>query len=229
MNVSVILPAYVPEQLLEMTRRCLDSFKATAPLGYQFVVIDNGSSRTASNLLQRRADVYLRYEEPIGYARAANIGLAIASHEWLCVLNTDIEFRRAGWLDNFGHDYVLGPGGVLSAMDDGREGLVYDESWFSTWFTHRDVIRRVGYFDESMPFRFHDQDYAIRVKLAGLEVMRTGNVPVSHVNMATYSLMSPVDDPAEAQMMRERWGALNFAEWLAHENVERLGEPSPAV
>lgn len=204
---------------MEMTRRCLDSLKATGPMGYEFVVIDNGSCRGASQLLSRRADHYLRYEEPIGYARAANIGLAVAQHDWLCVLNTDLEFCSDGWLEMFHADYLETPGGILAAMDDGRQGIVYDESWFSCWFTHRSVVQRVGYFDESLPFRFHDQDYAIRVHRAGYRVMRTGNVPVSHVNMATYSLMSPVDDPVEAALMRERWGAATYAEWLSRQPV----------
>lgn len=222
MSYSIVLPAYVPEQLIDMTRKCLDSLKATEE-DYELVVIDNGSCRAASQFLGRSngadADHYIRYEEPIGYARAANIGLAVAQHDWLCVINTDIEWQSEGWLDQFRIDYEQTVGGVLSAMDDGRQEFVYDESWFSCWFTHRDVIRQVGYFDESLPFRFHDQDYAIKVHQAGLRVMRTPNVPVSHVNMATYSLMSPVDDPVEAALMRERWGAVNFAEWLAQQSV----------
>jgi len=229
MTVSVVLPAYVPEKLVEMTRTHLDSLRDTAE-GYELIIVDNGSCPEAREMMGLRASHYLRYEEPIGYGRAANIGLAVARHDWLCVLNTDIQFCSEGWLDQFQADYEGTPGGVLSAIDDGREGIIYDESWFSCWFTHRDTIRRVGYFDESMPFRFHDQDYAIRVHLAGLRVMRTGNVPVSHVNMATYSLMSPVDDPVEAQLMRDRWGAVNFAEWLArNENLAGLGANTPAV
>jgi len=226
---SVILPAYVPESLVEMTRTCLDSLKATAD-PHELIIVDNGSCSGAREMMGLRASQFLRYEQPIGYGRAANIGLAVAKHDWLCVINTDLQWCSDGWLEQFQTDYRETEGGVLSAMDDGREGIVYDESWFSCWFTHRDVIRKVGYFDESMPFRFHDQDYAIRVHRAGLRVMRTGNVPVSHVNMATYSLMSPVDDPVEAQLMRDRWGAVTFGEWLGrNENLAGLGANTPAV
>jgi GT2 family glycosyltransferase len=214
MTVSVIIPAYVPnEKLLEVTRRCLDSLKVTAE-GYELVVIDNGSIRLACQYLKRPADLYLRYDEPIGYARAANIGLAVAGFDWLCVVNTDIEFQREGWLETFKEDYAGTPGGILSAQDEGREGIVYDESWFSCWITQREVVQRVGYFDEAMGFRFHDQDYAIRVKQAGLEVMRTGNVPVGHINSATYNTMGRNEDPAEREMMRRKWGCDLFADWI---------------
>lgn len=218
--ISVILPAYVPnEQLLEVTRRCLQSLKATEN-AYQLVIIDNGSTRTASQLLKRDADIYLRYEEPLGYARAANIGLAVSDQNWLCVINTDIEWCSEDWIGAFLADWVeASDPGVLSAMDDGRQGIVYDESWFSCWFTHRSVIQEVGYFDESLPFRFHDQDYAIRVHQAGYRVMRTGNVPVSHINSATYNTMGRNEDPAERDEMLRRYGFELYNDWVRSQPV----------
>ena len=213
---SIVLPAYVPNaDLLGVTIACVASLEATtAPDSYELVIVDNGSIPDAAAMLHDAADRYLRFDIPLGYARAANIGLAVAEHDWLVVVNTDIEFQRSGWLGQLQADYLETPGGILSAMDDGREGLVYDESWFSCWLTHRDVIRRVGYFDESLGYRYHDQDYAIKVKRAGYEVMRDGNVPVSHINSATYDTMGRDEDPGERAVMEERWGASLFAKWL---------------
>jgi GT2 family glycosyltransferase len=229
MDASVILPAYVPnEELLEVTKTCIRSLKDTTErLSYELLIVDNGSYGEARQWFCHDArsyafqDSYLRYEAPIGYARAANIGLAAAKHDWLVVINTDLEFTEKGWLEKFQQVYEKSPGGILSAETNGREGLIYDESWFSCWITHRSVIQKVGYFDESLGFRYHDQDYAIRVKRAGYEVMRTGDVQVKHIDSATYNVMGRNDDPEEAAEMRRRWGSVDFAEWL------RNGQPVP--
>lgn len=213
---SLILPAYVPAELHEMTVRCLASLERTTPReSYQLVVVDNGSDETPSRMLREWADLYVRKPEPIGYARAANIGIALADHEWIAVINTDIDFEQDGWLARLRADYAETPGGVLSAVDEEREGIVYDESWFSCWLTHRKIVQVVGYFDESMGFRFHDQDYAIRITQAGYRVMRDGNVQVGHVDSATYDVMDRDNDMEEEALMVDRWGASDFAAWHA--------------
>lgn len=223
MDASVVLPAYIPNrELLDITRRCIASLKDTAD-DYQLIVVDNGSTRAAQSFLRVIADLYVRKEEPIGYARASNIGLALADADWIVVLNTDVEFTEKGWLERFKADYAQTGGGVLSAMDYPRpEGIYFDESWFSCWITQRRIVQKVGYFDESLPFRFHDQDYAIRLTRAGYRVMRTTNVQVKHIDGATYGQMGRNEDPEEAAEMRRRWGAIDFAEWI------RKGQPAPA-
>jgi GT2 family glycosyltransferase len=112
---SIILPAYVPTKELErITQQCLESLaQTTPPDSYELIVVDNGSIESAARLLREHADIYIRKEAPLGYARATNIGLALANHDW---------------------------------------------PWFSCWITRRKIIREVGYFDESLAYRFHDQD-----------------------------------------------------------------------
>jgi GT2 family glycosyltransferase len=211
---SIILPAYVPDgELCRVTQRCLESLQATTR-SYHLIVVDNGSCAAAQGLLKCHADTYVREDEPVGYAPAVNIGLAVADHDWLCVINTDIEFRDVDWLERLRADYLETPGGVLAVTDQPTEGIVYDEAWFSCWLTHREVVERVGYFDETLAFRFHDQDYAIRVTREGYRVMRDGNVRVDHIDSATYATMGRNNDPGEEAIMVERWGARDFAEWL---------------
>ena len=78
----------------------------------------------------------------------------------------------------------------------------------------RATFTRVGYLDELINYRFHDQDYSIRVKKAGLPVRRTGKVVVQHENSATYKKMNRNEDPAEAEIMMERHGAKTFGDWI---------------
>lgn len=221
-SVSVVLPAYVPnEELLEVTTRCLLSLHETED-DFQLIVIDNGSFSGASEELAKWADLYFRHEEPIGYARAVNIALETNwLHDWVCVINTDLDFIQDGWLEQLQRDYLETQGGILSPMDsEGEKKIHLDKSWFSCWLTHRSVIQKVGYFDESLPYRFHDQDYAIRVKRAGYEVMRDGAVQVRHIDSATYDVMNH-DDSDERALMEKRWNAIDFNQWL------HRGSPAP--
>jgi glycosyltransferase involved in cell wall biosynthesis len=124
---SIILPAYVPTKELErITQQCLESLaQTTPPDSYELIVVDNGSIESAARLLREHADIYIRKEAPLGYARATNTGLAPANHDWLVVRNTDLEFQEPGWLKRFQADYAQTPGGILSAMDETAESRIY--------------------------------------------------------------------------------------------------------
>ena len=137
----------------------------------------------------------------------------------MCVINNDL-FVQEGWLDKMLEDYGKTPGGVLAPFDHPVEtGIYYDRHWYSLFLVKRDVFTKVGYLDELINYRFHDQDYSIRIKKAGFEVMRTGNVIVGHIDSATYNKMERNEDPEERRVMVERHGYAHFEEWIQHANL----------
>lgn len=216
-DVSIILPNYaIDEQVEAYLEQCLDALeKHTDMSRVQFIVIDNGSPRE-NDRLKKMADIYIRKDYPMGYARAVNAGFALADCEWIVVLNNDL-FLQAGWLDKMIETYNATPGGVLAPYDYPTQPgpTDFDRHWYSLILMKRDVQRIVGYFDETMNFRYHDQDYSIRVKKAGFQVMRTPNVNVAHINSATYSKMPQRSgEGAEASKMHQKWGATMFEDWV---------------
>lgn len=219
-EVSLILPNYtIDAQVEEYLEKCLNALEAHTDMSrVQFIVVDNGSPNV-SERLKKMADIYVRKDYPMGYARAVNAGFALADCPYIAVLNNDL-FLQEGWLDKMIATYGETKGGVLSPFDYPMQPgpIAYDKHWYSLIFMHRDVQKAVGYFDETMNFRYHDQDYSIRVKKAGYEVMRTPNVVVAHINSATYSKMPQRSgESAEARKMVEKWGATMFEDWVAQQ------------
>lgn len=206
-SVSLIVPAYIVDgSVLELYNRFISSLRATTPReAFQLVIVENGSSFLSSG------DIYIHKPSPIGYARAVNIGLALADNDYLVVSNVDIELLSEGWLDTLVAEYErVGPG-VLSPDDRGRTG-VWEESWYGLWMTDRKTFERVGYMDESLPYRYHDQAYSIEMVKHGFKVQRTGAVQVRHEESSTFNKMK-LNTGSEAEEMYRRYGCYHFREW----------------
>lgn len=209
------MPSYVIDQEnLSHLSLCLSKLEECTERDlYELIIIDNGSNY-GIDLMKEKADIYIRKDTPMGYARAVNLGMAIANCDYLLILNNDL-FVSPNWLPQMIADYESTVGGIMSPMDiESTTGIFYDQHWFSLILMSRKVFTDVGYLDEKINYRFHDQDYSIRVKKAGYEVMRTGNVRIDHINSATYGKMGRNEDPAERQIMIGRYGVAHFNDWI---------------
>lgn len=209
-KISIILPNYCPDQqVAEYLTKFIISLMNNTPMPYQLIVVENGSHTPK---LKEAADIYIHKYDAIGYARAVNIGLAIADGDIFVIMNNDLEVPP-NWLKTMLGQYE---GGTLAPIDHPIqiEGLIEDSHWFSMIMFDRKTFNKVGYLDESLPYRFHDQDYSIRVKKAGLPVRQTADVVVSHINSATYSKMGRNEDPAEREEMIRRYGVAHFHEYV---------------
>lgn len=228
-DVTLILPNYAPDdQVADRAIQFLHSLGDSLPTKVPMITIDNGTqevSHTRSKLLsmlRRESHVYIHSEKALGYARAVNIGLALAETRYVVVLNNDLTLppyhvpdygEDPSWLMKLVAVYMSGAGpGILSAMDYPCAPVLYDDSWYSLWMSDRDTITKVGYLDETMPYRYHDQDYSIRMVKAGFKVQRTGKVVVTHDEATTYKKMS-VDESPEKKRMIAKHGVETYAAW----------------
>jgi GT2 family glycosyltransferase len=218
-KTSIIIPSYVIDNHVhDCLQKCFKNlFEYTDHDSFELIIVDNGSI-FGSGLMKEKSDIYVHTKKPLGYAKAANMGIKLANYENLVILNNDIFVIYNGWLPDLIEEYEKTKGGIMSPMeyDRGDKEIHYDEHWYSLFFTKKNVIEKVGLFDESLPFRFHDQDYSIRVKLAGFEVMRTGRVLVTGLNSATYSKIdkNTTKEDNERSEMIKRYGAAHFQEWI---------------
>lgn len=239
-DVTLILPNYAPDdEVADRAVKFLKSLSDSLPARVKMITIDNGTeevSRTRSQLLsilRQVSDIYLHSEKPLGYARAVNVGLALVDTKYVVVLNNDLTLPRSiarfakgltiayadeplietSWLQDLVDVYESGAGpGILSAMDYPCAPVLYDDSWYSLWISDQETITKVGYLDETMPFRYHDQDYSIRMVKAGFRVQRTGKVVVGHDEGTTYKKMD-VDESPERKRMLAKHGAYTYADW----------------
>ncbi len=77
----------------DVVRRCLASLEdACAGLSRQIIVVDNGSSDGAAEMVAREfpAAALIRNRENLGFARANNAGLRLARARYVCLVNSDV-------------------------------------------------------------------------------------------------------------------------------------------
>lgn len=95
--LSIVIPSHNRPDLL---RTCLHSVRRNSPAGVQVIVVDDGSR---DRLVSATADEFtgvtvLRHERPLGFAAAANLGIAAATGAAIELLNDDTEVEP-GWAD----------------------------------------------------------------------------------------------------------------------------------
>ena len=224
MKTAIVLPTYlIDEENLAHHRAFMNSLRETeSDSQWEIVIVDNGS-KLGQFELEADGDHYIRFEEPLGYARAVNLGIRHALNncnegaglERVIVANNDLVFDEDGWLAQM-HAAYDAHGGVLSAQDTRAHTDEYypNESWYSFWMIDVPTWKAIGELDdEKLNYRFHDQDYSIRAVQAGFNVGRTGHVQVRHANSATYKKMNRNEDPEEREEMIRRHGHALFSDW----------------
>lgn len=222
-KISIVIVTYNNRDL---NRLCLESLAArTEWPNTEVIVVDNASTDGTRELLQemRRRDPRLRlilHEKNVGFAAASNAGLAVASGEYLVLLNNDTVLTR-GWASalarHLGDDPRLGlVGPVTNAIantarvDVGYTGLRDLPAWAAAWTRahdqetfeipmlalfcaalRRSVFEQVGALDERFGIgMFEDDDYSRRVRQAGYAVRCAKDAFVHHWQMASFRKMA---------------------------------------
>jgi GT2 family glycosyltransferase len=101
LDISIVIPVY---NALALTKQCVKSVvDQGSELTFEIIVVDNGSAPDVEKWLQSTTTAhanfsYLRYPEPLGFAKSVNAGAAVATGDVLIVLNSDT-LVTAGWMD----------------------------------------------------------------------------------------------------------------------------------
>jgi hypothetical protein len=154
----------------------------------------------------------------LGYPKAVNQGMLYAVRhqaEYVLVMNNDIEFLHADWLsklvDLARHNSRFGIIGPRLLSRDGRstatawlfrEPFTYiaitsdqpdriieaDYVQGSALLIRREVIRRIGFFDEAYyPTLMDDIDYCMRTRRAGFKIVHYTGASLIHVGSVSLS------------------------------------------
>jgi len=100
-KVSILIPT---RDRVDLLRPCIESLFATADLGaHEVIVLDNDSSQAETlayfeTLAARRIRVF-RVGGAFNFSRIINAGAAVATGQYLLLLNNDIEALHKGWLE----------------------------------------------------------------------------------------------------------------------------------
>lgn len=156
----------------------------------QLLVIDNGSREPVPFAA-------LRLGENVGFAKASNIGLQVATTDAVLFLNNDVVMTSPWWLEDI--RAVLEPGCLVGTLRYDRHGdvdgqkLPYLDGWCLAGM--RDDLLSLAGFDETFtePAYYSDNDLCLRARASGM-ALRERRVGLEHLTSAT---TGPWDDPAK--------------------------------
>ena len=226
-DVTIVLPVCcLDDELEDATMRCLRAiWDNTSAKMFNFIVVENGSVRFGIEYPESYEpdDVYVQSAIPLGAARPFNMGVALARTRYVVFMSNDV-YVKPGWLEGLLSAYKdYGPGIIAPEEAYGRPDFTPNVSWGACFITERYLWRSwgEGWDEKNFPWRYCDQDMAIKLKRQGYTVGRTGRAVVEHKNMLTVNKMMDVIAPhaeQERQRMIEMYGAEDFAGWLEKVN-----------
>lgn len=140
-----------------------------------------------------------------GFARNVNVGLRLASGDFVCITGNDSRVAGGDMYD------LCLPDCVASPIVHGKPGVEPNGFHGAFWVAPRNILATVGELDERFEGAFfEDNDYLMRLRRANV---RTVQVPSVVVESRRIGLtMSKVPDRAEAwltanqERFRAKWG-----------------------
>jgi GT2 family glycosyltransferase len=221
-RASVVVVTY---NNLDYNRLCLESLLRNSLWPeFEVIVVDNASADGTPEFLRelesrdQRVKVILNSDNR-GFAKANNQGLALATGEYLVLLNNDTVVPN-GWLPKLIRHLDDPAIGIANAVTNfsgnesrievsysdlegleefaekytrDHEGRLFDIRVAAMYCVamRREVFEKVGPLDENFGMGlFEDDDYSHRVRLAGLRVVCVEDAFVHHFGQASFKKLS---------------------------------------
>jgi O-antigen biosynthesis protein len=202
MTISVVIPHYGRHELIQ---GCLAALWKHTALEVEVVVVDNGTGHDID------ADIVIRNQENLGFAKASNQGAAAAGGDMLVFLNNDCEVRD-GWLEPLVARIDAGAGivGSLLLYPDGQvqhagvrlyrndrgeltaenrrqhyAAISVEAVTGACMAIRRDVFFDLGGFDEGFRNGYEDISLCLTARQAGLSVIYEPASVVTHHESAS--------------------------------------------
>ena len=235
-----------------LTLNCLKSiYERSDYKNLEVILVDNASDPKEAAIVTSWIEnynlsqtIYVRNDENLGFAAGNNVGLKIASGDFMVVLNNDTEVTP-GWIWRSIKHFAVNPRlGLLgpSTNNCGNEARVIlrrdDENWlqeviprfgirqlcaipattiaFFCVFISRDVLNNVGLISEEYgKGYFEDDDYCRRAQEAGYEISIARDVFVHHQMSASFDLLG---DSAKAELFKANKAVYEskWGQWIPH-------------
>ncbi len=182
MNISVIIPTY---NRYEVLKRALNSVFAQTYKANEVIVIDDGSSDETSQIINDFPNIRYLYQKNSGVSSARNLGIKKATSKWIAFLDSDDEWHPDKLQEHLDF-HKQHPEIQMSYTDENwiRDGVavkvpkkfrkfggkIFNECLShciiapSATLIHKDLIEKVGNFDESLEV-CEDYDLWLRVAI----------------------------------------------------------------
>jgi GT2 family glycosyltransferase len=95
--VSVVIPTRDRADLL---RKCLNKISKSSYQRLEIIVVDNGSVEEATRVLLASRELKVVHDDaPFNFSRLINAGTAVATGDFLLLLNNDVEAINEDWIE----------------------------------------------------------------------------------------------------------------------------------
>ena len=98
MDISIIIPSFNTNHLLSTCLRTVVSSLSTSSIRYEIIVVDNGSEDGSVAMVKKDFPevILIQNKKNVGYGKSNNMGIKIATGEFILLLNSDIEVLDQG-------------------------------------------------------------------------------------------------------------------------------------
>ena len=199
----------------ELTADCLRTLKMTDYKNFELILVDNGSTDGSIEYLMKiwpKMHI-IKLDENYGYTTGTNIGWKYArkklNADYICAMDNDIVTLQPEWLTlivdelekspqrGIGSGKHLFPDGRLQTpyigadktykMDTGEYNHIKEVEAFvgPAIVIKKQVIEKVGYYDENFFYGPNDLDYCHRARRAGFKLVYNGLSKSVHIGSAS--------------------------------------------
>lgn len=208
-KVSIIIPVF---NQIETTLDCIANireFNKDSSL-FEIIVVDNGSTDDTPQVLSNdKGIVYIRNKENVGLSKAYNSAARQARYNILCFMHNDVFVYEDNWVSTLSGFIcktqdagIVGLYGAKTIRKDGSfrgKTIVHskkDSPSISGPFErvaivdgllmamHRDVLEKVGGFNEGFTIHYYDKDISMRALLNKMHNYVI-SIPFEHLCAAT--------------------------------------------
>lgn len=212
-RTSIIIPTY---NGLHLLRSCVEAIKAWTDTPYEIIVVDNASTDGTADYCRKEEIAFISLPENLGFPKACNLGLQLASGDEVLLLNNDVVVST-GWLSNLKAALYsaadIGIVGPVTNYASGRQQVKTEYQGLEEFHTvarqanisdprkwipvrrlvglcfllKREVLESVGLLDERFsPGHYEDDDYCYRARLQGYRMLIAGDCLVHHEGSASF-------------------------------------------
>jgi len=210
MTYDIILPHYgIDQKLTDLCLRCLETIRAYSR-DYRLIFVDNGSPEFDRTIpeLERHPNLLVRHTVNVGFIKAVNAGLWLATAPYIVLINNDIE-AVAHWLEQLrtpldGQASMSGP--LTTTKDSWQGRYPIDDSSvvalpktamlaFFCMMMRREVPEKVGVLDENYGIGLgDDDDYCRRAQQAGFRLALVRSLLIPHHHRSTFRALYKPDE-----------------------------------
>ena len=250
---SIIIPTY---NNLPLTQQCVASIRRCTGLPYEILIVDNGSEDGTAAWAQCEGLRVIANPENRGFPAACNQGLLAVEAPYLVLLNNDTVVSPGWLARLLAHadadpatglvapstNFAASPQQVAASYATDEEFLAFAAE---TARCHagraeevarligvcllipRRVLQAVGLLDERFGLgNFEDNDYCLRVRMAGYRLLVARDVFIHHQGHQTFRLLGERFDQLLEENKRrflEKWDASRYT------SVDRAAAPVQAT